>query len=60
MSNTPIKSESPDEFLRRNNLQGFDEGEFDQKSKSVLNRELIKSIFQPKELDGDCNDCAKQ
>jgi len=57
MPATPQKSESPDEFLRRNNLQGYDLGVTGEEKKVTIDKSRIAAIFQPRETGSECKDC---
>lgn len=56
MASNPPKSESPDEFLKENNIKGYDKVLVDQEPKSTISKDAIASLRQPKEST-DCKDC---
>lgn len=56
MAGNPPKSESPDEFLKENNIKGYDEVLVNQPPKSNISKDAISSLLQPKE-NTECKDC---
>jgi hypothetical protein len=56
MTSNPPKSESPDEFLKENNIKGYDETLTEHQPKSTIAKDAIPSLRQPKEAT-DCKDC---
>jgi hypothetical protein len=56
------KSENPDEFLKRNNLPGYDESILDSKQNPKIDISQIPAINQPKEKGSaaPCNKCEEQ
>jgi len=53
----PKKSESPDDFLKRNNLQGYDVGVTGEEKKVTIEKSQIAAIFQPREAGSECKEC---
>ena len=56
MAGNPPKSESPDEFLKENNIKGYDEVLVNHPPKSSISKDAISSLLQPKE-NTECKDC---
>lgn len=52
------KSESPDEFLKRNNLAGYDESVLESSQRPTIDLSSIEATNQPKE-NGSATPCKK-
>lgn len=57
MANEPAKSESPDEFLKRNGIAGYDPELVNKPTRPTIDRSRIRAILQPKEDGSSCEDC---
>ena len=55
----PPRSESPDDYLKRNGLDGFDRQLASKDVRPTLDKGKIGALRQPKDTvsDGECNDC---
>jgi hypothetical protein len=58
----PQKSESSDEFLKRNNIDGYDPTVVDSEQKPTIDTSQIPALNQPKEKGSaaPCKKCEEQ
>lgn len=55
-TDTPIKSESPDEYLKKEGITGLDKEVIRTAPKSTISKEAIPALNQPNETKPNIND----
>ena len=55
-TDTPIKSESPDEYLKKEGITGLDKEVIRTAPKSTISKEAIPALNQPNETQPNIND----